>query len=1327
MPALNWDAFASLQGSAQRNFETLCRSVIRYSFGSYGVLRARANQPGVEFHLKLDRPNGTLGEVGRWWGWQCKWYGLPAGRALGQNRRDDIEDSIQKTETHVPGVTDFVLWTRRPLTSGDQDWFLNLSSTMTLHLWTEDDIEAFLVGQASVLLGTYFGELVLTPEILLERHEEAVAPIRARWQPEVHHVFAAERELRRMLGESDSWSVLRDLAADLHSQVMTVEAEPQPPSPFAEQVKAVILHTNSAAESLGRVADEIHDGDLDLLRDNLAASPISLPPNATTLLRRLRAGNHRAGPYVTNAVAGLGESLELLADVEASFSTRIVAVLAPAGCGKTQLAAQLTAGTERRPSGLLIHGHDLHANHSLDDLAKRVSIAAQPVPSMESLLAALNAAGERARHRLPMVIDGLNEAEDPRKWKGLLAGLELTLAKYPYVLVVCTLRREFADEVLPAGTPSVEIEGYGEETIEAVREHFEFWKIDATDVLLPSFLQHPLTLRLFCEVTNPTRERVVGISTTPGSLTALFARYLDQVGDRISALAPPTHRYIAEDVRSALLVIGNRLWDSRSRFIDMDELRQALGDKQRPWDQSLVRALEHEGVMLRTPSLTSIGYVPAYDRLGGHLIADSLLATTEQADFEQIIRDPATTVLLTGAFGESHPLADDIVHALVGQVPRRFVGRHLWHLVDEPLRSTALRDASRLEAAYLDSGTIKALLDLASQGETGIIVRLREVRGADNHPLNAQALDSLLRPMAVSERDLYWTEWLRANDAEVLRDLQNLESRWRRQATRTGDRLRARWTMWNLTSTVRQIRDQATCALYWFGRIDPVGLFALTLDSLSVNDPYVGERMLAATYGVAMSHQLFDIEFEQQLGGLLSELTTGLMHPDATAPSSHFLVRRYVQGLVAFATKFYGGAVPDNLQDSWTFSKPAPVPAMAASDPRADEMGQTLHMDFRNYTLGRLFPGRRNYDMDHEGHQKAVAHVLGVVWSLGWREEAFGKIDQAIANDGFRDRGDRPRAERYGKKYGWIGFFTYAGILEEDGGFSSSDRPFSDVDIDPSFPERPLADGEAFIGEAWLAPSLESHELWMRESTTSLPRSLLVRQRIGEHDGPWIVAHGFVKAEDRVLGREVWAFVSAMLVSKKNAARLVTALEAGVRPWAARDVPRDYYTFAGEIPWHPNFAGELIADSGPGQAYREHFRTGTADFEVEVEVLAHGYAWESYHSELNEVGNVRVPSRSFSDRFDLRSAPQNFDQFLPDGTKATVTLEGIDGLDGDLLYIREDLLREYAGLHSVVWFAFGERELSPFSLARPEWHVDAQQHRENAWHEVLTEADLKAI
>jgi hypothetical protein len=1326
MPALNWDIFTSLPGSAEKNFELLCRGTVRQNFGSYGTFRALANQPGVEFHLKLDKHCAALGDPGRWWGWQCKWYDLAANGALGSTRRTKIKEGLRKTEDHLPDLTDWVLWTRRTLTKDDQDWFNGLSSTMTLHLWTGDEVDNLLSGPAAVLRGTYFGELVLTPDILSERHEQAVAPIQARWQPDVHHVVAAERELRRMLGEAEAWNTLRELATELRESAEAVQASPAVPTPLEPFVTGVAATARQSADTLDRVAAGIAVGDLDLLRDEFTARSRELPVEVATAPRILRAGKQRAGLYATNSVAACHDAIRVLSEVEAGFSSRLVAVLAPAGCGKTHLAAQLTASTTARPHGMLLHGRDLHANHTLDDMARRVSIAAQPVPSMEALLAAVDAAGQRAQKRLPIFIDGLNESEDPRTWKPLLAALETTLARYPYVLLVCTLRPEFVDDALPDGTRRIEINDYGEETVEAIREHFRFWKIDATDASLPGFLRHPLTLRLFCEVTNPARQQVVGVGAMPGSLTALFERYLEQVAVRVVELAPRTHRFYAQDVTAAIVIIANKLWESRARGIELGELRSMLGDAQRPWDQSLVRALEHEGLLLRMPSKGRDTLVPVYDLLGGHIIANAMLAKHGQSSFEMWLKSSSTTTLLTGSYEDRHPLADDVLGSMVEQVPRRFYAKQVWQLVGEPLRGRALRLAAHLEPAFLDAVTIDALVELVRAGDTEILARIWQVRGTQVHPLNSEGLDRALRTISVADRDLQWTEWVRRNHDDVLgggqsvlRDLVHLGDRWRVGNVRTGDRLRARWVMWTFTSTVRRLRDQATCALYWFGRHDPEGLFELTLDSLPVNDAYVSERMLAAAYGVVMSRQQGDAGFARLLTPFLEKLASALVGRSATAPTHHYLARLYVRGIVAFTAKFYPSSLPAPLSSSWLFAAPSPVQPLADGDPGAEEAGRTLHMDFENYTVGRLFDDRSNYDMGHTGHQAAVAHVRGVAWELGWRGATFGELDRRIDERNYRHgRGDRPPVERYGKKYGWIGFFTYAGVLEGEGRLSR-EMPFSDVDIDPSFPEKPPIDGGSSVPEAWLSPRIESHESWLRASTTSLPLSIVRRETVRGHRGPWLVVHGHVRTEDRVLGRTVWAFVSALVVSKPDEPQLVAALKSGNRPWCTRDVPSDHYTFAGEIPWSANFASMALTEG----AYFDRVRIGTEV--VQVEVLAHDYAWESYHSEMNRAGSARVPSQLFSAYHVLRSVAQSFDQFLPDGSAATITLSGVDGLVGNLVYIREDLLRKYVADRVTVWFAYGERELRPYPPSPPEWLEDAQRQQAHLWHELVTEADLK--
>lgn len=1320
MPALNWDVFARLPGSPERNFEQVCRGIALQNFGSYGVFRSLANQPGVEFHLKVLRKNSTLGDLGRWWGWQCKWYQISSSGNLKTKQRRDIEDGIRKAEAHVPGLTDWVLWTRRTLSKSDQKWFDGLSSTMTLHLWTADEIDNLLTGDAEVLRSTYFGELVLTPEILRGIHEQSIAPILSRWQPEVHHVGAAERELRRMLGESESWDVLQSLSSELRVTARAMENAPRVPTQLEHFVNDVVSTASQCADILDNVALSIRAGDYDKLLNQLVNTLHDFPVQVATAPRKLRAGNHLVGLYATNALALCFDAILVLDEVKLSLSNRVVAVLAPAGCGKTQLAAQLTTETSTRPHGVFLRGYQLQDTHTLDDLAQNVSIAAKPVQSMEALLAAVNAAGQRAGQRLPVCIDGLNESEDPRKWKPLLASLETVLRRYPHVLLVCTLRPEFVSDSLPEETYRVEIRGYEEETIEAIREHFHYYKIDPTDAQIPlELLSHPLTLRLLCEVTNPTRQEVLGVNAMPASMTALFDRYLMQVATRVVELAPRAHRFCLEDVKVAISRFAAELWSSRSRAIKKDALRNLLDGSRRQWDQSLVFALEHEGVILRMPSNGYDEYVPVYDLLGGHIIADTLLASRDNHSFEEWINEPNSISLLAGSYDVRHPFAEDIFMSLVGQIPGRYPKTQLWQiLVDEPLRRRALRLAANLEESNLDTPTVEALLTLVVEGDSEILDRLWQVRGRIEHPLNADALTGALQSMTVANRDLRWTEWLRRNSDEHLQDLTHLESRWRKGQLSASDELRAQWVMWTLTSTVRRLRDQATRTLYWFGRSNPEVLFSLTIKTLSMNDAYVGERMLAASYGVVMSHQVADTQFGKVLEQFLNGLAQSLVGEVANAPTHHYLARSYVRGIVATATRFYEEWLPSAFRGQWSFAIPERLPSYASGSPEAEEVGGTLHMDFDNYTLGRLFDDRRSYDSKHVGHQQALSYVRGVIWALGWRMASFEALDRSIMEGQYRDSGrhNRPYSERYGKKYGLVGYYLYAGILEEEGQLSIGGDGFLAVDIDPSFPEAPAACMSSLSSSDWLRPSLSSDKKWLLKHSLRVPREVLIKDELMGHAGTWVAVFGDLKAKDHIVGRTAIVSIAALVTSVEDESHLLTELEGGWKPMLSHEAPTDYYTYAGEIPWHHNFALEAMIENG----YCEQMPTG----ESELEILAHNYSWEGSRSELNDSFRAVVPSKVFSEFFKLVCIPQSFDHLLPDGTKASITIRGIGELEGCVLYLRKDLLQRYVGDRTIVWFLHGERSLVNVSPDWPDWYIEMFQNRTNSWSQVIHSDDL---
>ncbi|MDG5808550.1 hypothetical protein P9869_39080 [Streptomyces ossamyceticus] len=1312
MTPLDWDKFTALPGSPRDNFELLCRGAVTHAYARYGNFIALAQQPGVEFHLDIDQPDCPLGQPGRCFGWQTKWWDIQPGRAIGVGRRSDVEDSLRKAENHFPGITDFVLWTRHPLTAGDQTWFYGLSTTMKLHLATEVELSHLLVGDAVLLRESYFGSLVLTPERLAEQHARAAAEAGERWIPEVHQASAAEHRLRRMLAEPDAWDDLGDANRNIaRFEAALDDAATTLPAPLAEQTAEIAAVGRDVIELLYEAHQQISNSQPSPLLGTTDRTVPQAPAAQPAVLRRLRALRHAAALPLTNLIAHIRDAATLARHVTDHLSTRLAVVTGDAGFGKTQLSATLTTATAARPAGVLLYGRRLSARQTLDDLAGQVTAAGKPLASFEELLAAVDAAAQRAGCRLPIVIDGLNEAETPTLWPPLLRSLQVTLKQYPSVLVVCTVREAFLDATIPAEvTDILGLDGFDEDLDQAIARYFAHYKIEPGGADLPrELLSHPLTLKIYCATANRDRKQPVSAAGLPSSLTGIFSEYLISAAQRVYELTPSIH---PNDVNQALDALGNALWEDRARDLPDTQAKQLCQDTHRRWQESLLAALENEGVLLRHPDgAGGATWSFVYDLMAGHVIATSLVHTHGKG-ITRLLSEDTTTARFNGTPDERHPLATDIFQSLAGVMPRAGAAQ-LWQTVAEPLRLRALLHAARLEAAHLDSITVEALANHsdAFRGRDDILQRLHSTRAAPGHPLNARFLDRILRDRPVADRDLRWSEWQCANSRPLLADATALATRWRENPNcAESDRLRARWLMWTLTSTHRDLRDAATAALYWYGRRDISGLFTLTLEAITVNDAYVGERMVAACYGAATAHQPHTPDLEAALPAYLTGLLNTFTGRQATHPTFHALTRYYVSSTFDLAHRYYPATVPAAAELPLAFTPAPAITPLPEGDPRREEVDSTMGMDFGNYTLGRLFEDRRNYDDSHPGHQEATALVLGVVHALGWRHDLFDEVERRITSATSRQRRtSSSRIDRYGKKYGWIGLHTMAGMLADRG----QPPEKLEVDIDPTFPQPPPPAPVPL--DTWTPRTPEDDLEWLRHGIVHVPDGLLAPARLDADEGPWLLVHAEIDTEDVTTGRDAFGLFNTVLVEQENLTDLLVEFDALTHPGRDMiDLPAEYYLFAGEIPWHTRFAAPE-----PGltteDLYSDTLRYGRP--ELRFERLAHHFTWEPHHSSQNQA-TAYVPSRLFSQAFDLRALPAGFDQYEPSGALAARSLAAPAGFSGGLLYLRADLLRRYAAGRAIVTFCWGERQIKAVWPERPSGALQAiYQAYQNIWRQ----------
>lgn len=1332
MTQLDWSIFEGLPGAKTSNWELLCRELVRRNYEQFGLLRSFAQQAGIEFHLDLDT-QCSLGDESKHWGWQCKWYEIPTGKQIGVTRRRQIEDAIQKSEKYFPSLTDWVLWTRHSLTPTDQKWFNSLKSKFKLRQWNKENVAGLLVGEAEVLKATYFGRLVLTDEKFKMMHEEAIAPVKQRWEPNLHVEVEAEQELRAAIAAPNTWPDISDaiqrvksLAEKARQDLASIE------QPLANMIiECLEAQCKHLADILMAFGTDKFVGIRNIASNTVV--PSFSRHSVLKLAGELRKRNHFGSFSISNANWEIGNYFSLVRQVQDVLKQKLFAVVGDAGFGKTHLAADLTQPNST-PSGVLILGKYLCKKGTLDDLTKRVSFGGNGI---DELLQAVDAAGARMGRRIPIVIDGLNESENPPDWKELLSTLLVKLGQTEHCVCIVTLRSAVAKQALPEETKTYYLHGFEYNATEALAKYFEFFKIDATDAQLPmEQLQSPLFLRLFCQSINPERKKTVGVEKIPGSLTSVFEEYRKGVVSR----AAEKLGMAEQDVESALVNVAIELWEKDARSMEFDRMRELVGDGPRDWQNSLARHLEEEGVLSREPyprqSLPSVGALEQgnqvsailYDAFAGFLIADAILQKDGISSFKTWVNEFSEKLEPRSKI--SHPFSEDVLSAFVGLTPRRH-REQFWCLAKSPIKEIALVDVTKLEIERIDDATVlefeKHCIEQAGPFLSRALARLYTIRAAVGNPLNADFLHTLLGKMEVAQRDFWWTDWLRRNSKNICHDLDILTSRWAGAKERNqADALLAKWVLWNLTSNVPSLRDSATRSLYWFGMGAPDELFAMAAESLSFRAPYLSERAFAACYGVLMGRQVTIDELREPLRDLLVAIDTCLLGPTAANPSNHWMLRFYVLEIVKFAKFFF----PKDLASFEFNSQAFGSASYLTHDKVKERFNGMLPMDFENDEVGRLFPDRRKYDDSHEGFSNALTEIKGRIQSLGWEYSIFAEIDKQIYDAESRRKNNLEVVDTYSLKYAKIAVQETAGMLSDidlKSFVRKGENPYPMVDIDPSFPEKPPPLPLEKL--SWSDPSIEDNKVWLGSGKVNVPDELLRVVKLDEAEGPWLAVDGFLKTEDKILDRSVFGFVRGILVTEEQISKMLSVLESAeyLGNTYIPESPCDYYTYAGEIPWSKSFANSEDYDEDH-EEYLGEIGSRLSGNEIQVEVLSHRYSWEGYHSSVNRAGGYAIPSKSFSQKFNLRTGASCFDQFDEKQRVACITYSPPEHFSksGNMLYLREDLLSKYMADtgKKLVWIVWGERNLANFNYPRPNWCQAIYQRYQHIWRRVETFENL---
>lgn len=379
--------------------------------------------------------------------------------------------------------------------------------------------------------------------------------------------------------------------------------------------------------------------------------------------------------------------------------------------------------------------------------------------------------------------------------------------------------------------------------------------------------------------------------------------------------------------------------------------------------------------------------------------------------------------------------------------------------------------------------------------------------------------------------------------------------------------------------------------------------------------------------------------------------------------------------------------------------------------------------------MGWFGPHISKYESKTPEYQQALANLWWRLYALGYSFERFSEIDKEIVRlNGTRSYSKHERyTSTYGEKYRLIAAYELVGYRHDLGLLKHEYADESEyeylhershlADIDPSFPEdhdSPRVTDANLLGDRNIPI-----EEWILHGPDPDLVPALTPDTVYERPGPWVLLDGLLSQTDEQAKRSSYVLIRALVVDAKDAHEVAHLLQAETQDRELfHEPPRNYYTFAGEIPWAdtyppngvyslrmrlgirrvvetkpevvlykggkriPDMDRDLVwttlveqandaadEDTGLGLIEAGLQELGLtvniedvpnereeADYKTfQVSCPVREDGWEGYHSSIVPHRDMATPSREIAEHLDLWGRPQTFDLFEKDGSRASVS------------------------------------------------------------------------
>ncbi|EBO6557625.1 hypothetical protein FNH72_09045 [Salmonella enterica subsp. arizonae] len=1375
--SIRWESIRTFNNSQNNAFEELICQLAREEpiINKIDFRRVAAPDGGVEAYCVLD--DGTE------YGWQAKYF-FSMGDAQWKQLKESFETAL-KTHPNLTKSYICIPLDRQDPRRKDQDWFMDkwnkkvaewtqyakgLGRNISIEYWGSSELTHRLSQENNAgRLHFWFSAEEFTTRWFSEQIEESTKNLGKRYTPELNVELDIARNFDAISRNSDFYKVAHKYFHDFLAKLnkFTDRAIHYSGNNTSEQFKRWISEVKDSFVPEGRGLEQF---DINLLLSHIDNISKYLSDFEHEFIVNSDKKNDDLRYQVNNVWQAISDFSDFIKGPLLKLANSPLMILSgEAGIGKSHLLADIANHRiKSRIPCLLLLGQNFVSEESPWTQILRNILRVDGKENV--LLGALNARAEAQGERLLFIIDAINEEKGRYFWPDYIVGMINQFSKYPWLGLVLSIRSSYEKLIVPKDffdenkITRIAHSGFGSVEYQASKFFFSQYGIEqpGVPILHPEF-SNPLFLKIFCEGLyrsglNKIPKGYSGIS----NIISFFINSIEVKLSRPSSFNYPENFKLIEKTINELIEykLNNDLSfiPYEAAFDIAEKMIGRYSDRRRFLDELISEGILSKNIYWNSKDNYEEGVYLAYERFEDHLTVSFLLdkySINNNDALDSFFKENGELY----KYIKSNYFYQGIIESLSIQLPERF-GKELYELVEIEYKkhdgiirafisSLIWRKPDNIEEKTLEY--INKYIIPFDNGFDAFMQMVYTVSSDPEHIYNADKLHKFLSKHSMAIRDSFWTKYLHNLDYYETSSMQRLID-W---AGAEEDKfylsddsrlLAAKALSWLLTSTNIKLRDSATKSLANLLKNSIKTITALIDSFKDVNDPYVLERILAASYGAVLNSVTLD-----DLDKLSENIVATIFEAKEVYPN--VLVRDYARNIIEYALykKVYQMDNVDIIRPPYRSDFPTTFPTNEeidaykydynAADFKDYYWGQNTILssmvteygrgicsygDFGRYTFQSALSGWCDFDPNDLSNYACKL----IFEKYGYDVEKHGQFDR-YASEGDRSRNKK---ERIGKKYQWIALYeVLARIADnhqvvEGGSLWSESKNYVWFQgpwelfvrkIDPTTPsyskeiirqksfwnnENPYNDWDSTIND------------WLKREA-NLPDPLELISVLSADDKKYLLLDGFFTWDEPLpLGEDeygyakkhLWYHIRSYLLKEDELPTLISNLNKDLP--LIRNLPEShdqYRVFSREYYWSPAyqyFDDPYYGDKGWQNIYTDWQKQGEPI--ATICLTSESHHWESDSSGDNELSYL-APCEFMYHGMKLNYS-ENTGEWLDSDGDVIFLDPSIHNENKSALIVDKDKLEQFLLKNelNIVWVVTGEKNIHsmrPIDLDGDKW------------------------